>query len=214
MDVIAELATRLDRVKVELAVRRLVADYRVGRGVCRARSPAASGCPRRPSADHDEPAEGAPMPSTDAILASVKTVLLVDWPSRDVPDTLIQTGYTVHYKGGPAADDFFVCELHDGQAVERRTGEPPAHADLVYAHRPHSELTDIVAMTKQIGAAVLWRQSGVGHDGTPDPRGCWVPREESDQARGIAEAAGLRYVDDVYIADAVRRFNNDLLGWR
>lgn len=149
------------------------------------------------------------MPSMDVILASVATVLLVDWPSRDVPDTLIRAGYTVHYKGGPAADDFFVGEWHEGRAVERRTGEPPAHADLVYAHRPHRELADLVALAKQVGAAVLWWQSGVGNDATPDPRGCWVPRDESNHARDIAQTAGLHYVDDVYIADAARRFTHD-----
>jgi predicted CoA-binding protein len=147
------------------------------------------------------------MSGSDPILAAVKTVLLVDWPSRDVPDTLIHAGYTVHYKGGPAADDFFVYQVDGGQVVDRRTGEPPSHADLVYAHRPLGELTEIARMAKQAGATVLWWQSGVNADGAKDPRGCWVAPDESDQARGIAEAAGLRYIDSEYIADAVRRLD-------
>jgi hypothetical protein len=53
------------------------------------------------------------MTAPDGILATAKIVLLVDWPSRDVPDTLTHAGYTVHVKDGPAADDFSVHEVHD-----------------------------------------------------------------------------------------------------
>ena len=35
-------------------------------------------------------------------------------------------------------------------------------------------------------------------------RVCWVPPEQSRQARDLAAAAGLGYVDDVYIADTAR----------
>jgi hypothetical protein len=43
--------------------------------------------------------------------------------------------------------------------------------------------------------------------GTKDPQGCWVAEDESHQARRMVEEAGLAYVDDVYIADVVRRLD-------
>jgi hypothetical protein len=47
-------------------------------------------------------------------------------------------------------------------------------------------------------------QSGLAAADVRDPKGCWVPAEESRQARRIAEVAGLAYVDGVYLADLVR----------
>jgi hypothetical protein len=37
----------------------------------------------------------------EQILGAARTVVVVDWPSRDVPDTLARAGYTVLVKGGP-----------------------------------------------------------------------------------------------------------------
>jgi predicted CoA-binding protein len=147
------------------------------------------------------------MIDADRILTTAETVLLVDWPSRDVPDTLSRAGYTVLVKGGPAPDDFSAYEVSEGQVVEQRTGKLPTHADLIYAHRPLGELSAIAAMGHQIGAAVLWWQSGLDDTGTRNPHGCWAPADHSQRARSIAEAAGLDYIDDVYIADAVRRLD-------
>jgi hypothetical protein len=62
-------------------------------------------------------------------------------------------------------------------------------------------------MANQLGAVVLWWQSGLDDNGARDPHGCWVPPDDSERARSIAEAAGLRYIDDVYLADAVRRLD-------
>lgn len=35
----------------------------------------------------------------DEILRATQSVLVVDWPSRDVPDTLARAGYDVHVHG-------------------------------------------------------------------------------------------------------------------
>jgi hypothetical protein len=35
------------------------------------------------------------------ILRETGSVLVVDWPSKDVPETLTRAGYTVLVKGGP-----------------------------------------------------------------------------------------------------------------
>jgi hypothetical protein len=76
--------------------------------------------------------------------------------------------------------------------------------DLVYCHRPFGELPGIVALAARLGARALWWQTGLTSDGSKDPSSCWVPPGESRQARELAGAARLAYVDTVYIADAVR----------
>ncbi|HEX4704379.1 MAG TPA: CoA-binding protein [Pseudonocardiaceae bacterium] len=145
----------------------------------------------------------------EQILAGVGSVLLVDWPSRDVPDTLAGAGYAVFVKGGPEPDNYAAHEMSDGQVVVRQVGRPPEHVDLVYSHRPLGELPGIVATAVELGAGAVWWQSGMTGADVKDPKGCWVEEDASRAAREIVESAGLEYVDDVYLADAVR-----LLGGR
>ncbi len=144
------------------------------------------------------------MTDAEQLLESTGSVLVVDWPSRDVPDTLARAGYMVVVKGGREPDNYSVHELRDGETVVCNVAGPPEQADLLYSHRPRDELPGIVAMAKEIGARAVWCQSGLASAGTKDPKGCWVPEEASREARSLVESAGLRYVDDVYIADAVR----------
>ena len=138
------------------------------------------------------------------VLAEARSVLVIDWPSRDVPASLTFAGYAVFVKGGPGPADYAVWELDSGEPVSRPLGREPDRVDLVYCHRPFGELPGIVAMAGGLGARAFWWQTGLTGDGGKDPTGCWVPPEESRQARGLAAAAGLSYIDDVYIADAVR----------
>jgi hypothetical protein len=111
----------------------------------------------------------------DEVLSGTRSVLIVDWPSRDVPDTLSEVGYEVTIKGGPGP-------LPDSA---------PKSVDLVYAHRPFEELAGIVALAKEHGARAVWLQTDLTDD-------------QSREARALVEDAGLAYIDDVYIADAVR----------
>jgi predicted CoA-binding protein len=141
----------------------------------------------------------------ERILEAASSVLVVDWPSRDVPETLARAGYAVVVAGGPEPDNYWAHELRDGEVVRRHVGRPPDHADLVYAHRPLDELPRILDMAREIGAKAVWCQSGLTSAGAKDPKGCWVPEEKSREARAIVESAGLVYVDDVYIADVVRQ---------
>jgi predicted CoA-binding protein len=136
-------------------------------------------------------------------LAHAETVVVVDWPSRDVPDSLVREGFTVFVKGGPEPDHYNAQELHGEQVVPRRTGRPQ-HADLVYAYRPLGELAAIVILARQLGAKAVWRQSGLNGVGERDPHGCWSPEEESQEARRVVESAGLAYVESPYIADVAR----------
>ena len=139
------------------------------------------------------------------LLRDARSVLVVDWPSPDVPDALLAAGYEVFVKGGPGPRDYAVRERSaDGSILSRPVGEAPAGVDLVYAHRPLAELDGLIAMAVSLQARALWWQSGLSQDGGRDPYGCWVSPAEAAPARAAAEAAGLQYVDDVYVGDAVR----------
>ena len=135
-------------------------------------------------------------------LAQTKTVLLIDWPSRDVPDTLARGGFTVVSSDGP--DEYNAYEVEGGEVRVRDVGQLPKRADLVYTHRPIDELPEIVDTAKAVGAKAVWIQSGLDKSGAKDPRGYWFPQAESDKARKIVEGAGLTYIEASYIADAVR----------
>jgi len=146
------------------------------------------------------------MTDVGRLLRETKTVLLVDWPSREVPDTLARGGYTVISDEGPGKYNAY--EVEAGVVRTRGVGRLPERADLVYAHRPIEELPEIVDTAKSIGAMAVWIQSGRDEAGTKDPRGCWFAPEESSKARGIVEEAGLKYIEAPYIADAVREFRS------
>jgi hypothetical protein len=80
------------------------------------------------------------------LLASTRSVLVVDWPSRDVPESLARAGYDVVVSGGAEPDNYSVYETVGRDVVVRFLGRRPDR---------------------------------------------------------VVEAAGLRYVDDVFIVDAV-----------
>ena len=138
------------------------------------------------------------------ILAGCRSVLVIDWPSRDVPATLAGAGLTVTVKGGPGPTDYTAWEIAGGEPVTRQPGRAPDHADLVYCHRPFAELPSIIALAQTLGATAVWRQTGLTSTGAKAPDGCWAPPEETQRGHELAAAAGLNYIDDIYIADAVR----------
>ena len=138
------------------------------------------------------------------VLEAAKSVLVIDWPLVEVPETLARAGYTTVEHGGPESDNYSAYELSGGEVVMRRLGGAPEHADLVYTHRPVDELPEIAEFAKQLGATAVWIQSGRVEGGTPDKQGCWLPDDESRRAREIVEAAGLTYIQEPYIVDAVR----------
>jgi len=142
------------------------------------------------------------------ILGRARSVLLVDWPSTDVPDSLARAGLAVVVKGGPEPDRYSIRELENDAPVSRPAPRPPDHVDLVYCHRPLDELAGIVALAKRLGASAVWRQSGLDPSGAEDPKGCWTPGDEAEQARELVESAGLAYVDHVYIGDAARQLRD------
>lgn len=145
---------------------------------------------------------GGRMPDFAKLLADTKTILLIDWPSREVPDSLARRGFIVISNDGP---DVYNAYEMDGEEIRVRSlPRLPKQADLVYTHRPVEELPEIVETAKAIGARAIWLQSGRDESGDKDPCGCWLAPVEEAKARAIVEAAGLVYVDKPYIVDAVQ----------
>jgi PhnB protein len=143
------------------------------------------------------------------VLAAAEIALVVDWPSKDVPETLARAGLAVVVRGGPGPEDYTAYEVHGSDVVVRDLGAPPTQADVVYTFRPLDELPAIVATARALGARALWTQSGRTADGDVAPDGCWVADEDAAKARDLVESAGLVYVDRPYIADLVRQLRPD-----
>jgi len=139
------------------------------------------------------------------LLAVPGAVLVVDWPSRDVPEGLARAGWKVVVRNGPGPQDYATHELEGDSVVVRPLGRPPVGVDLVYAHRPLAELPGIVETALALGARGVWVQSGLAEGGGKDSRGCWMPEEEADRARALVESSGLVFVSGHYIGDALGR---------
>src|SRR5260221_11630474 len=122
----------------------------------------------------------------EELLLGARTILLIDWPTRDVPDTLARAAYTVVASEGPGPEDYNAYELKDGVVVTRHVGRPPEHAEIVYAHRPTEELPSIVELAQQLGAGAVWCEMG------------------SPEARQIVESAGAGHRGPPPIAQPAR----------
>ena len=129
--------------------------------------------------------------AADELLASARTVLVVDWPTADVPAALARSGLRVFVRGGPGPDQYTEHEAAGTEIVVRQVAHAPDRADLVYSYRPVDELPDIAALARSLGARAVWA----------------TPRspEEDQRAREIVESAGLHYVGGLDIIDEVRR---------
>lgn len=119
---------------------------------------------------------GRPAPE---VLASAKTIAVVG-ASRDprkaggsVPEGLQRRGFRI-IPINPFADELF------GERVYRTLADVPEKIDLVDVFRPAADAPEIARQAVAIGAKALWLQEDI----------------RSEEARRIAEAAGLDYVED------------------
>jgi predicted CoA-binding protein len=119
---------------------------------------------------------GRPSPE---VLASAKTIAVVG-ASRDprkaggsVPEGLQRRGFRI-IPINPFADELF------GERVYRTLAEVPEKIDLVDVFRPAADAPEIARQAVAIGARALWLQEDI----------------RSDEARRIAEEAGLDYIED------------------
>jgi predicted CoA-binding protein len=124
----------------------------------------------------------------EEVLSRSNTVVVIDWPSQEVPMALAAAGYRTFSHEGPGDDAWF---LYEGEKRTHASG-PPESADLVYTYRPCDELPGIVEFAKTLGARAIWFEAG-----RRDP-------QEAARARPIVEAAGLQYLDEPYIVDELR----------
>jgi predicted CoA-binding protein len=90
-----------------------------------------------------------------------------------VPQGLQQRGFRI-IPINPYADTLF------GERVYRSLADVPEKIDLVDVFRPASDAPDIARQAVAVGAKALWLQLDI----------------RSEEARRIAEAAGLDYVED------------------
>jgi uncharacterized protein len=119
---------------------------------------------------------GRPSPE---VLASAKTIAVVG-ASRDprkaggsVPEGLQRRGFRI-IPINPYADELF------GERVYRSLAEVPEKIDLVDVFRPAADAPEIARQAVAIGAKALWLQEDI----------------RSEEARCIAEEAGLDYIED------------------
>ena len=113
-------------------------------------------------------------------ILEASTVIAVVGASRDplkaggsVPAGLQQRGFRI-IPINPYADRLF------GERVYRSLAEVPETIDLVDVFRPAADAPDIARQAVAVGAKALWLQLDI----------------RSEEARRIAEAAGLDYVED------------------
>jgi uncharacterized protein len=117
--------------------------------------------------------------SSRDILQSARTIAVVG-ASRDpakaggsVPAGLQRRGFRV-IPINPYADTLF------GERVYRSLLDVPEKVDIVDVFRPSADAPAIARQAAAIGAKALWLQLDI----------------RSDEARRIAEAAGMEYVED------------------
>ena len=124
----------------------------------------------------------------DELLREATSVYVIDWPSRDIPDTLARAGILTTVHGGPRPDQVDVFEVGDDGRVDIvKRGSPPDRADFVYSYRPPEEIDRIIAAAGEVGARAIWQHVA------------------SDEARDAVERAGLAYFEGPDLADDVRR---------
>ncbi len=117
------------------------------------------------------------------ILEAATTIAVVG-ASRDpikaggsVPGGLQRRGFRI-IPINPFAEVLF------GETVYRSLAEVPVKVDVVEVFRPAADAADIARQAVAIGAGALWLQLGI----------------VSDDARRIAESAGLDFVEDECMA--------------
>jgi predicted CoA-binding protein len=98
-------------------------------------------------------------------------------PAHTVPALMQRYGWRI-IPVNPYADELF------GEKVYRSLAEIPDPVDLVDVFRPSADAAQVVREAVAIGAPAVWLQLGI----------------TSPEARRIAEAAGVEYVEDRCLA--------------
>ena len=127
-----------------------------------------------------EPREILERSDTIAVVGIARTT---DKPSGGVPADLQRRGFRI-LPVNPKADEIL------GERAYASLADVEEPVDVVEVFRPAEEAPDIARQAVAIGAKALWLQLGI----------------TSPEARGIAEGAGLAYVEDHCMGVERRRF--------
>ena len=128
------------------------------------------------------------MADAQEILERSRTIAVVgiarttDKPSGGVPADLQRRGFRI-VPVNPKADEIL------GEKAYASLADVPEDVDVVEVFRPAAEAPEIARQAVAIGARAVWLQLGI----------------ESDEARRIAEDAGLDFVQDRCMAVESRR---------
>src|SRR2546423_15119405 len=95
------------------------------------------------------------MIDSNRVLQAAKSVLVIDWPLVEVPETLARAGYTTVEHGGPEPDNYSAYELSGGEGVMRRLRGAPEHPRPVYTPPPPRPLPENDQVAQQLGATAL-----------------------------------------------------------
>lgn len=107
-----------------------------------------------------------------------------DKPAARIPQELKERGFTI-WPVNPNESEIF------GTPAFRDLTVLPAAPDVVQVFRPSEEAPAIAQSAVDAGAKVLWLQEGL----------------TSDEARAIAEGAGLAYVENLCMGAESRRLD-------
>ena len=144
-----------------------------------------------------------------AALARARAVLLVDWPSAAVPNSLLRRGYEGIRQGGSGTRRLPLARPPSGRTALSRcrpADRRPNRLLLPAAGRTHG----VVGLAVLVHADVLWFQSGVSTDGGRAADGYWLADQDRQVAARIARDAQLALVSDVYIVDVLEGMDNRL----
>ena len=123
------------------------------------------------------------MDALGEILDSVDSIVVVGCstdPSKaahSVPARMQQAGWKI-IPVHPTADEIL------GERAYRRIADVPGPIEMVDVFRPPAQAAGVAAEAAAAGARILWLQLGIA----------------SDEARRIADEAGMTYVEDACLA--------------
>ena len=130
------------------------------------------------------------MAEPEEVLERYRTIAVVgmstnpDKPAHNVPLELKEAGFRI-IPVNPSAEEIL------GQRSYASLREIEEPIDVVDVFRPSEEARDVARQAVEVGAKALWLQLGI----------------RSYEARSIAEAAGMDYVEDRCMAIERRRYD-------
>lgn len=137
----------------------------------------------------DAPREPTDPDHAAALLARSRTIAVVGFstdpakPSHRAPMELVRRGWDVI-----AVNPFNEVP---GVPTVAKLADIDRHVDLVDVFRPAADTPDVARAAAAIGASALWLQLGI----------------RSEEARAIADRAGMTYVEDQCVAPIARRYD-------